>query len=265
MYSKAADTALNDLTYPCSKKAARVIIVDDHPLIRRGFVQLINAEQDLEVVGEAAGAAEALNVIEKEKPDLVMVDISLKDGSGIELIKQIKIRNKHVKMLVSSMHDELLFAERVIRAGALGYIQKEEATEQVIKAIRQVLRGKMYLSERMSDRMLHSVVSGDGTSEQSPIESLSNRELEVFELIGEGLTTRKIAQRLHLSVKTIETHRDNIKRKLSLDTNVELIRRAVQWNLEQGGGQPHLADPIEVVEVAAVESEPEPETVEATE
>lgn len=209
----------------------RVLIVDDHPIVRHGLAELIAHEADLEVCGEASDTPEALRQVEATQPHVVIVDISLKSGHGIDLIEQIKAKDERIKMLVSSIHDESLFAERALRAGAMGYINKQEATEKVIDAVRQVLRGEIYLSPRMSNRLLHTVVGGDRL-DQNPIEGLSNRELEVFEMIGQGLTTKQIAGKLHLSPKTIETHREKIKMKLNLANSTELSHRAVQWVLE---------------------------------
>jgi DNA-binding NarL/FixJ family response regulator len=209
----------------------RVLIVDDHPIVRHGLAELIAHEPDLEVCGEASDTPEALRQVEATQPHVVIVDISLKSGHGIDLIEQVKAKDERIKMLVSSIHDESLFAERALRAGAMGYINKQEATEKVIDAIRQVLRGEIYLSPRMSNRLLHTVVGGERL-DQNPIEGLSNRELEVFEMIGQGLTTKQIAGKLHLSPKTIETHREKIKMKLNLANSTELSHRAVQWVLE---------------------------------
>ena len=211
---------------------ARIAIVDDHPIVRQGLSQLIAQHPGLEVCGEAADAVEALQMVSEKRPDLIIVDISLSSGNGIELIKQIKARDDRVKMLVSSMHDESLFAERALRAGAMGYINKGEATEKVFEAIHQVLGGKIYLSPRMTDRMLCRAIGTDDALAGSPIDSLSDRELEVFELIGQGLTTRQIASKLELSPKTVETYRENIKSKLNLSNATELTRHAVQWTLE---------------------------------
>jgi DNA-binding NarL/FixJ family response regulator len=219
---------------PNMQSVAKVLVVDDHPLVRRGLAELISKEPDLEVTGEAAGASEALGQItSSNKPDLVIIDLSLQEGSGLDLIKQIKSMDDNIKVLVSSMHDESLFAERSIRAGASGYIHKEEATEKVIEAIRYVLKGKVYLSEDMSERILHQFAGIEELPPEGSISKLSNRELEVFGLIGQGLSTRQIAEKLHRSIKTIETYRESIKQKLNLRTSNELIRHAVQWELEK--------------------------------
>jgi DNA-binding NarL/FixJ family response regulator len=212
-------------------KVAQVLIVDDHPVVRRGLAELIRSEPGMEVCGEAADANEALRIADSTHPDVVIVDISLQAGNGIELIAQLKSRDERVRTLVSSVHDESLFAERALRAGAMGYINKQEPADKVLDAIHEILNGQVYLSPRMANRLLQSVVGGEAL-EQDPICTLSNRELEVFELIGQGLTTKKIAGRLHLSPKTIETHREKIKTKLNLGNSTELSRRAVQWVLE---------------------------------
>jgi DNA-binding NarL/FixJ family response regulator len=216
---------------PCYK--SRVLLVDDHPLVRRGVADLIARESDLELCGEASDVIEALDAIERARPDVVVVDLSLKTGHGIELLEKIKARDSQIKTLVSSMHDEALFAERVLRAGAMGYITKQEPPEMLLKAIRQVLRGEVYLSARMTSRLLRRVAEG-GVSREDPVQALSNREVEVYEMIGQGLTVQQIAQRLHLSPKTVETHREKIKQKLNVKNSAELNRRAVQWVLERG-------------------------------
>ncbi|MBD3337298.1 MAG: response regulator [Candidatus Eisenbacteria bacterium] len=207
----------------------RILIVDDHPIVRRGLTKLLNSETGLEVCGEAEDAATAMERVQETMPDLVIVDISLKDVGGIELIKQIKAKHPNMKMLVSSMHDEVLYAERCLHAGAMGYISKSEATEEMVNAIRRVMTNKVYLSPQMSERVLDRMVRGEDKIDRPTIESLSDRELEVFELIGRGLTTRQIAQRLYLSVKTIETYRENLKTKLGLKNSTELVRHAVRW------------------------------------
>jgi DNA-binding NarL/FixJ family response regulator len=209
----------------------RILIVDDHPLVRAGFAQLIGDCPDLEVCGEAADMAEALKQIEATHPDLAIIDLSLAGGSGLDLIERVKARNSDILMLVASMHDETLYAERVLTAGARGYINKQEAQDSIIRAIRQVLSGKVYLSQNMTDRLLSGMV--DATGEKRDIDSLSNRELQVFELIGEGVPTSQIAEQLNLSVKTIETHQAHIKRKLGLGSAHELNQRAIRWIMEQ--------------------------------
>jgi DNA-binding NarL/FixJ family response regulator len=215
-------------------RRAKILIVDDHPVVREGLAVRIAGQPDLEVCGEASEVAEALDRVETTAPDLVIVDLSLKGGHGIELIKQIRARYDRVKMLVASMHDEKVYAERALNAGAMGYINKQELPDRVLDAIRQVLLGKIYLSTPMTERVLRRLAVAPGQAGVSPVTSLSDRELEVFELIGRGLKTAQIASRLHLSVKTIETHREKIKAKLNVETGTELGYLAVQWVLENG-------------------------------
>jgi DNA-binding NarL/FixJ family response regulator len=212
---------------------SKILIVDDHPIVRRGLRQLVDAEPDLEVCGEAEEASEALRQVQETRPDIVTVDLTLKSGHGLELIQQIHAIDKRIKILVSSMHDESLFAERALRAGAMGYINKQESPEKIIGAMRQVLRGEIYLSSRMSDRLLHRVADGQSLA-INPIEGLTDRELEVFGMIGQGLATKQIARMLNLSHKTIEAHREKIKTKLNLTNSAELTRHATQWVLENG-------------------------------
>ncbi len=208
---------------------ARVLLVDDHPIVRQGLAELIDQEPDLSVCGEAKSAAEAWQVIETSHPDIAIVDISLQDTSGIELIKDLKVRHPELPVLVLSMHDEGLYAERALRAGAKGYVMKEEATERLMAAVRRVHGGEMYLSERMSSRLLSKLVDGAHEIGSSPMERLSDRELQVFELIGRGCGTRQIAEKLHLSIKTIESHREHIKSKLKLANSAELFQHATSW------------------------------------
>ncbi len=211
----------------------RILIVDDHPLVRKGFARLIGDEPDLEVCGEAADETEALQLVAASAPDLVIIDLSLAGGSGINLIERIRAQYSDVRMLVASMHDASLFAERVLAAGALGYLNKQEAPDNIIRAIYRVLGGKVYLSEELTDRLLDGLTGAVRVPGQSPMQRLSNRELEVFELIGRGMTTGKIADHLQLSIKTIETHRENIKKKLQLVSGQELTRRAMHWVMER--------------------------------
>lgn len=210
----------------------RVMIVDDHPIVRQGIAQLINQEVDLTVCCEAATAQEALDLMKNDEPDIMLVDISLDGVSGIELVKMLKNLHPKTPALVISMHDESLYAERALRAGARGYIMKQEATEKMLTAIRQVLNGDIYLSERIQGKILQRVLSGDEGA-LSPIDLLSDRELEVFRLIGHGFATGDIAKELNRSIKTVETHRAHLKDKLSLKNAAELTRYAVQW-VEQG-------------------------------
>jgi DNA-binding NarL/FixJ family response regulator len=216
-----------------AKSRSRVLIVDDHPAVREALAVRIERQPDLEVCGEAAGMGEALRLLADARPDVAVVDITLQTGSGIDLIKRIKERHSHLAILVWSMHSEALYAERALRAGALGYVNKDQATDKIVDAIRQVLAGRIYLSEAMTERLLQRQVGGGQTNvTRSPLEALADRELEVFRLIGEGLKTSEIAARLHLSVKTIETYRDRIRRKLDLDDSSKLAHRATQWVLE---------------------------------
>jgi DNA-binding NarL/FixJ family response regulator len=220
-----------------SKPAAavrRVLIVDDHPAVREGLALRIERQPDLEVCGEAADVGDALRLVASSNPDVAIIDISLKTGSGIDLIKRIKSHSESVRMLVWSMHNETLYAERALRAGAMGYISKEQATDQIVTAIRQVLQGKVFLSQPMSERLLTRALH-QRTDElvRSPIEHLSDREMEVFRLIGEGLGTGEIAVKMRVGRKTVETYRARLKEKLDLSGSPELMRRAVEWVLEQ--------------------------------
>jgi len=212
------------------KDKIKIFIIDDHPIVRDGLTQLINQEKDLMACGEAENAHNAMNAIQSLKPDLVIVDISLQDSSGIELIKDMKQLYPDLYILVLSMHDESFYAERALRAGAMGYVMKQEASEKIIKAIHEILNEKMYISSDITTRMLDKFInSRSSKSLYSSIELLTIRELEVFRLIGQGHKTSQIANLLYLSVNTIHTHYSNIKRKLKLKNVVELIRHAVQW------------------------------------
>lgn len=207
----------------------KILIVDDHPILRKGLAMLINQESDLVVAAEADNAQKALEMIDTVKPDLLIVDISLPGIDGIELIKTVKLRNHDLPSLVVSMHDESLFAERALRAGARGYIMKQEALEKVLVGIRRVLDGEIFVSDTITTRMLEKFVSGDAKEANSPIGLLSNRELTVFRMIGQGLKTSQIADKLHLSVKTIESYRSHIKEKLKLNDGTDLLKYAIQW------------------------------------
>jgi DNA-binding NarL/FixJ family response regulator len=216
-------------------KPARVLIVDDHPAVREALALRISRQPDLEVCGEAADTIDALRLVTEVLPDAAVVDISLKTGNGIDLIKRIKGRNDHVRILVWSMHSESLYAERALRAGALGYVNKGQATDRIVEAIRRVLEGKVYLSEAMAEQLLQRAVGGAREEiTRSAVDVLADRELEVFQLIGAGTKTAEIAERLHLSVKTVETYRDRIRQKLGLSDGTKLAHFATQWVLENG-------------------------------
>ena len=206
----------------------KIFIVDDHPIMRQGLGQLINHEPDLEVVGEAEDAATALSGVMETKPDLVIIDISLPGKNGLELIKDIRAVQRQVALLVHSMHDESLYVERVLRAGAQGYIMKHEGGKKVMDAIRKVLSGDIYVSTAMSAKILE-IFSNRRPHTTEPVEALSDRQFEIFQMIGQGKATRSIAEELHVSVKTVDAHRANIKEKLGLRTGNELVRYAVRW------------------------------------
>ena len=206
----------------------RLLIVDDHPMMRQGLTQLIDNEPDLRVGAEADSAAAALELVIRQKFDLVVLDVSLPDKNGLEVIKDLRAQKPDLAVLVVSMHDEALYAERVLRAGARGYLMKQEGGKKILAAIRQVLAGQISVSEKMSAQILE-IFSGRRTGSASPVERLSDREFEVFQLVGQGRGTREIAAHLHLSVKTVEVHRANIKTKLQLRSAVELVRFAVRW------------------------------------
>lgn len=216
-------------TMGAKKNPTRILIVDDHPLMRKGISQLISNEKDMVVCGEAEDAHKALTAIGATKCDVVILDISLGATSGIELLKNIKVRYPKLLVLVLSMHDETVYAQRALRAGAAGYIMKQEGAERIMVALRKILGGEVYLSERLGNKMLNTLVGGRTSLNGSPIEELSDRELEVFGLIGQGHGTRPIAEKLHLSVKTIESHRAHIKEKLDLKNATELVHHAIQW------------------------------------
>lgn len=216
----------------------RVLIVDDHPAVREALALRIGRQPDLEVCGEAADTAEALGLVDAGRPDVAVVDISLKTGNGIDLIKRMKDRDAGIRIVVWSMHAESLYAERALRAGALGYVNKDQATQTIVEAIRRVRRGEVWLSEAMIQRMLRrSVGAGHRDDPRSPLDALADRELEVFRLIGEGVKTAEIAGRLHLSVKTVETYRDRIRQKLGLADGTRLAHYATRWLLRDDPAQ----------------------------
>lgn len=211
-----------------------VLIVDDHPIVRQGYHMLIESEPDLNVCGEAFDFDSALQAIEETKPDVALIDISLKGTNGLDLIKIIR-RTYDLPILVISIHDENLYAERALRTGANGYIMKHEATEKVLSAIREVLSGKMYLSEQVGTDLLQKIVTGESLNPENLLSKLSNREFEVYQYIGQGLTTKDIAQKMELSIKTIESHRAHIKKKLKLKSSNELVKHSVEWAQTQKG------------------------------
>ncbi|QGJ69095.1 Response regulator transcription factor [Planctomycetales bacterium 10988] len=213
-------------------KCATVVIVDDHELIRKGLAALLASAPDFELVGEAEGSPEALRLLDTLNPDIMLVDITLANGNGLELIKKIRSRSATTAVLVSSMHDESIYAERVIAAGGMGYLCKCNAAKEVLHALRKVMDGHIYLSPAMTERVLKRAAGSPYQSEPDPIRSLSDRELEVFQGIGEGKTTREISKQMHLSIKTVATYREKLKSKLFVRNGAELARRAVEWSLQ---------------------------------
>jgi DNA-binding NarL/FixJ family response regulator len=209
-------------------KKKTVFIVDDHPLLRQGLALLVNRERDLVVCGEAEEAQTAMKEITAKKPDILIADISLNGPDGLDLLKNLRMLYPNLPVLILSMHDESIYAERALRARANGYIMKQEATEKVLVAVRRILSGDIYLSDRMANKLLHQYISGAPADMSSRLSVLSDRELEVFRLIGEGRSTRQIAEKLHLSVKTVETYQAHIKDKLSLHSGRELVQHAIQ-------------------------------------
>lgn len=211
----------------------RIFIVDDHPLLRRGLAELINREPDMIFCGEAEDSPSAMKSITQIKPDLVIVDISLKGYNGIELIKNIKAFDQKIQVLVLSMHDEAVYAMRVLKAGAKAYVMKQEVVDKVMEAVRRIRAGKVFVSERVASRMLDQVVVGGDPAPDSPVDLLSDRELEIVNMIGSGLPTREIAAKLHISIKTVESHRARIKEKLNLQNAIQLVQFCVRW-VEEG-------------------------------
>jgi DNA-binding NarL/FixJ family response regulator len=207
----------------------RVFIVDDHPLVREGLANLINQQPDLVVCGQAEDAAQALAGIGASRADLALIDISLKTASGLELVKDLKLHFPDVALIVLSMHDEMLYAERAIRAGAKGYVMKRETTKEVLTAIRRVIEGDVYVSERVVNLMARRLGSSRKASTASPVEQLSDRELEIFRLLGQGRTTSQIAADLHLSLKTVQAYCARAKEKFGVDSLSELLRAAIRW------------------------------------
>jgi DNA-binding NarL/FixJ family response regulator len=222
---------INSQSVTRSKKKT-VFIVDDHPLLRQGLALLINREPDLAVCGEAEEAQTAIREITVKKPDILIADISLNGPDGLDLLKNLRTLCVNLPVLILSMHDESIYAERALRARANGYIMKQEATEKVLVAVRRILGGDIYLSDRMANKLLQQYISGASADMNSRLSTLSDRELEVFRLIGEGRSTRQIAEKLHLSIKTVETYQAHIKDKLSLHSGRELVQHAIQSSLQ---------------------------------
>jgi len=216
----------------------RVLVIDDHPIVREGLVQIICREPDLMVCAQASNAAEALRALQSSCPDVVILDLTLNGSSGLGLLKDIRARWANLPVLVLSMHNEMLYAERVLRAGAQGYIMKQERPEELVIAIRRVLAGRVYLSEAMANRLLQHITGGHSSDGRSPLDRLTDREFEVFEMIGQGLGTRAIAERLHLSVKTVESHREHTKAKLGLESGHELTLCAIRWAHDESMNAP---------------------------
>lgn len=217
---------------PAQPAKRKVLIVDDHPIIRQGLGKLVNDQNDLETCAEAQNIGEALTILAECDVQIAVVDLSLGSESGLELIKSIKAHKPDLPVLVLSMHDESIYAERAMRAGAMGYIMKSESFDRILEAIRRVLNGEISVSNDLAAKMLQSYVRGGGSASDCPSDLLSDRELEVFTLVGRGLATRQIAHAMHLSVKTVETYREKIKAKLGLNA-VELTHHAFQWTQQQ--------------------------------
>ncbi|MEM1099505.1 MAG: response regulator transcription factor [Planctomycetota bacterium] len=230
-------TASAAATQNTATRPARLVLIDDHPIVRKGLLATLAAEDDLDVIAEASSLSEGYERLRDEKPDLAIVDLSLGDGHGLELIKQIHAHDWGIKLLVCSMLDEALYADRVIRAGASGYLRKDQAADHVVEAVRKILAGDVYLSPSATTRVLGQMSPGNRPGGETTINQLSDRELEVFEMIGDGLGSREIAGKLHLSIKTVETYREKIKAKLDLKNGNELTRHAIHYRMrEQDGG-----------------------------
>ena len=211
----------------------QILIVDDHPVVREGLTTILNHEQDLQVCGQTEGAFDALRAIDKLKPDMAIVDISLKNSDGIELTKTLKSRYPELSVVVLSVHDEAVYAERALLAGAKGYLMKDVLSENIVKAIRTVLRGEIYVSDTIARKFMHIIAGDKAGTAKTAINGLSDRELETFRLIGEGYSVSTIAKRLHLSVKTIETYRSRIKEKLGLEDAARLLQYSIHWARNQ--------------------------------
>lgn len=214
------------------EKKTRLLIVDDHPLVRERIGELIGQQPDLEVCAEAESARDAIKAVQTFAPDMAIVDITLKDSYGIELVKQLRELDPKLLMLVVSMHEESMYGERALRAGARGYLAKHEASKKIIDAIRKIMRGEIYVSDELNRVLLQKLAGAKSAQGESPIDILTDRELEIFQLLGQGIVVREIAERLFLSVKTVEAHRENIKQKLQFKTSNELLRFAIQYCMQ---------------------------------
>ncbi len=229
---KTTSKKTNPANLPDENKK-KILVVDDHPIVRQGLAQLISAEEDLELVGEASNTEDAMKAIAKLKPDLIIVDISLKGTSGLDLTKNVLLADPGMKILIVSSHEDSFYVDRALKSGAKGYLAKQEATDQIVTAIHKVLGGEIYVSEKMRDSIVSRFISGKGDEEKTSLYNLSDRELEVLRLIGQGLTTRQIAEKLFISAKTIDSHYANIKNKLNLSNSHELIQYSVKWVLRE--------------------------------
>src|SRR5271169_6939954 len=226
------------------RKVRRVLIVDDHPIVRQGLRRVMENEEDLVVCGEAESARDARIAIKELNPDVVIADISLKQGDGIELVRDVRAHHPHLPILVLSMHDETIYAERMLSAGANGYIMKQAASEQFLVSLRRVLDGGIYVSEAVGNSMIKKIAAGGGYTSANPVDRLSTRELQILHMIGKGMSTRETAQSLNLSIKTVESHRQRVKRKLNLNTGAQLVQYAVNWfsGREPGSSMPNIPE-----------------------
>ncbi len=224
------------------RRVRRVLIVDDHPIVRQGLRRVMENEEDLTVCGEAETARDARAAIKELNPDVMIADISLKLGDGIELVRDVRAHHPQLPILVLSMHDETIYAERMLSAGANGYIMKQAASEQFLISLRRVLDGNIYVSEAVGNNMIQKFAAGGSYTSANPIDRLSNRELQILHMIGKGMSTRETALSLNLSIKTVESHRQRIKRKLNLSTGTQLVQYAVNWFTGREGGPPQFGD-----------------------
>src|SRR5271169_3965449 len=228
-----------------SKRAVRrVLIVDDHPIVRQGLRQIMEHEEDLMVCGEAETVRDAMAAVRDLRPDVVVADLSLKQGDGIELVRDVRAHFPQLPILVLSMHDETIYAERMLSAGANGYIMKQAASEQFLVSLRRVLDGGIYVSEAVGNSMIKKIAAGGGYTSGNPVDRLSTRELQILHMIGKGMSTRETAHALNLSIKTIESHRQRVKRKLNLNTGAQLVQYAVNWfsGREPGSSMPNIPE-----------------------